>query len=121
MRVVLLSMVICLGGCLASQTSHNPLKKKASVAPVASETPEAAEPEAAPPRILSRVEMMQELFLTQLDMNAQILKLAEGMSPAELKEINEFLAPFGTELTPKKGCDNPNHGHDVPKRRSEAF
>jgi len=116
MRAVLLSMVICLGGCLAAQPDHNPLKGgkaqkgEAVVAPKASEKPKA----------LTRVGMIKEMFLMQLELNAQILKMAEGVTPAELKDLNEFLLPFGNELQPKV-CTNPNHDHSKPGHRSRAF
>ena len=125
MRAVLLSMVICLGGCLATQPDHNPLKKgkkqkEAVVAPTAPEKPKSSEPGVPSEPGMTRVELMQEMFLMQTELSAQILKSAEDLTPDELQEFNEFLAPFGRELRPKV-CTNPNHDHSKPGHKSRVF
>jgi len=127
MRAVLLSMVICLGGCLATQPDHNPLKKEkkqkeVAVAPTAPEEPKASKSGVPSEPGMTRVGLMQEMFLMQQELASQILKSAEDLTPDELQEFNEFLAPFGRELKPKV-CTNPNHDHSKPghKGKSEAF
>ena len=116
MRVVLLSMVLILGGCLATQPPHNPLKKKEKEAPVVSAKvavkPKAKpkpEPELAPELPLNKVELMKEMFLVQQDLKAQVLKLAEDLSDEELAELNRFLTDYGVtihrKLVPKPSPD----------------
>jgi len=113
MRVVLLSMVLILGGCLATQPPHNPLKKeKKEVAVVAPEAPVAPpeKPEAAPglrlPELpktgIDRVELMKEMFLVQQDLKSQILKLAESLSDEDLAELNRFLSERGVTIERKR-------------------
>jgi hypothetical protein len=127
MRVAMLFMVLLLGGCAATQPAKNPLKaEKPKAEKKSKESKEEKEAKFIVPFEIDKVELMQEMYLLQKDMNDRILLLAEQLTPDELKEFNEFLAPYGTELRGRL-CDDPTHDHSKPghkpkpKSRGEAF
>ncbi len=95
MRYLLLVLVTIFCGCVATQPPHNPLTKPDPVkeAPV-----EPAVPAVPATPALSGVELMKEMFLTQRDMKAQILKLAETLTDEELAGLNEWLVQYGVQI-----------------------
>ena len=123
MRVAMLIMVLLLAGCLSTQPAKNPLKAKKPKAEKKAEK-DKSDDEAALLFGVDKVELMQQMYLLQKDMNDRILQLAEHLPPDELKELNEFLAPYGTRLRAKI-CEDPSHDHSKPghkgKPRGEAF
>lgn len=121
MRFAVLSLVLALVGCLATQEPHNPTKRPedASTAPVKSsaDAAPAEAPESAPLPTLTRVQTMKRLFLQRKAaaeaveaLQARFMSLAEGMTSEELAELNDFLKQHGVQLHRK--CQNPNHNHD---------
>lgn len=113
MRIAMLSLVVFLGGCLAVQPAHNPMKKgkkakQEAAAPVAAKAekpaaaPELGLPELDLPPAIDKVELMKEMFLVQQDLKAQVLKLAEDLSEAELAELNKFLGKRGVTIERKR-------------------
>ena len=127
MRLVALMFALLACGCVGSGEARNPLEspKRASTAPVASAAAAPVESDAAPAAIpeaptlptLTRVQAMKELFLqrkaaedARAALEQRFLRLAEGLSVAELKELNEFLGQHGVQL--HRRCQNPDHNHD---------
>lgn len=121
MRLVALMLALVTSGCLATGDPHNPMEKKSDVAPVSSQKAPAAapEPEMRPTPVLptlTRVQAMKEIFLKrqaslqeQKALQERFMRLANDLSVEELKELNEFLSPFGVQLHRK--CQNPDHHH----------
>lgn len=126
MRIATVSLAaLLLAGCLSTQSSVNPMKrkgkKKAEAAPVASEA--VAEPKPAPklPELnLDKVGLMKEMFLVQRDLNKQILKMAEALSEVELMEFNLWLKQYGVQLKAKR-CTDPTHDHSKPGHKSRVY
>lgn len=127
MRHTALVLVLLLTGCLAVQEPHNPAKrkkKKSDTAPVASaaraeEKKEDEEPAPDLGPVLSKVELMKQMFLMQKDLKAQLLQMSSELSQEELAELNEWLKQYGVQIQRKK-CENPDHDHGAG-RNSEVY
>jgi len=121
MRAVVMILLLSLAGCLGTLTPNNPMKKK-SVAPISSEAVAPVAPVAAkaasdpipdfPPEVdLDRIDLMKKMFLTQRNLNRQILKTAESLSEIELMNFNLWLSQYGRQIKRK---------HVAPKHKSNS-
>lgn len=118
MRFTALALVLTLVGCLGTGPHVNPMKRKkkekAEAAPVATATAAPVGSSAAPaetPELptLTRVQAMKEAFLARKkaqeaaqEAHHRFFRLANGLTPDELKELNEWLHQFGIELKRKE-------------------
>ncbi|MGD9726513.1 MAG: hypothetical protein AB7L09_00595 [Nitrospira sp.] len=122
-RSLLAALLIVVVGCVGSATPRNPLKPTA-VAPTTSNTAAATKSSSAAPatsvaavdaddaktldqlrrefQALGRLEQMKLAFKARQDLQREILKMAEHLSPEEFVEINKWLEQFGVQLTPRK-------------------
>lgn len=115
MRGTILVLVLALAGCFATQSSTNPLKRKApekAAKPAAAKAEPKPLPAPRPEPKMNKVELMEEMFLLQHDLNQQILKLAEKLSQTELMEFNQWLQPYGRQLRLKNPV-KPKHNRRV--------